>query len=215
MGSESDVEMKVDDASNDTSTWRAAVPAELFERIRAKGLKFAAENPRPATQSAPSQTTLTSPVEAAAAPLPQSYRAPFMPPANAAAERLTKTVTWNAFEFDDDLLPQEPTQVGLPTAFQGFGRDWQEAEGRVLVSVRPVLDAGLAAEVARRLDRTPGMSAVRCLGASGDIAAFEADYSGPIPGWEAVSQALKGLGASLVSTGDREFYLAIQGRAVS
>ena len=55
------------------------------------------------------------------------------------------------------------------------------------------------------------MSSVRSLGSTEDVAAFEADYDGPVTRMEAVSQALKGIGASLVSTGDREFYLAIQG----
>ena len=59
------------------------------------------------------------------------------------------------------------------------------------------------------------MSSVRSLGSTEDIAAFEDDYDGPVTRMEAVSQALKGIGASLVSTGDREFYLAIQGQYVS
>lgn len=216
MGPESDTEMKVDDAAMDTTTWRAAVPAELFERLRAKGLKFGSQTAQPTPQPPPAEATVASPIEAAAAPLPESYRAPFMPEPVPAREPMAKTLTWNAFEFAEDLLPEEPTPVGLPTAFQGLGPDWRDAaESKVLVSVRPVLDVALAAEVARRLDRAPGMSAVRSLGATGDIAAFEARYDGPIPGWEAVSQALRGLGASLVSTGDREFYLAIQGRVVN
>ena len=215
MAADFDTDMRVGEASMGTTTWRAAVPAELFERIRAKGLKFGSENASATVATPLPAPTVASPVEAAAAPLPNSYRAPYMPPVSASDEPVAETMTWNAFEFDDDLLLQGPRAAGVPTAFQGFGRDWQKDEDRVLVSVRPVLDAALAAEVARRLDLAPGMSEVRSLGADGDIAAFQAAYNGPIPGWEAVSQALRGLGASLVSSGDREFYLAIQGRTVS
>jgi hypothetical protein len=89
-----------------------------------------------------------------------------------------------------------------------------DAGKRVLVSVRPVLDTALAERVAELLSAAPGMSAVRSLGATEDIAAFEAEYDGELPGMDAVAGALQPIGASLVSTGDREFYLAIQGRDV-
>ena len=110
--------------------------------------------------------------------------------------------------------PEPPTTITLPPAFQGLDWSFDDGGSRMLVSVRPVLDLALAERVAELLERAPGMSGVRSLGSTEDIAAFEAEYDGPVSAMEAVAQALRGIGASLVSTGDREFYLAIQGQLV-
>lgn len=196
------------------STWRMAVPPELLERLRAKTEGAAGPAPiaplRP--QPASSETVRMAAVEAALAPLPESYRAPFLPKPVAEPEDVIETLGW---ETEAQFLPEEPAAVVLPPSFNGL--DWSTADnsGRVLVSVRPVLSAALADKVVELLDRAPGMSSVRSLGVAEDIAAFEAEYNGPVDTNEAVEQALKGIGAWLVSSGEREFYLAIQGQFVS
>ncbi len=196
------------------STWRMAVPPELLERLRAKTEGAAGPAPiaplRP--QPASSETVRMAAVEAALAPLPDSYRAPYLPKPVAEPEDVIETMGW---ETEAQFLPEEPAAVVLPPSFKGL--DWSTADnsGRVLVSVRPVLSAALADKVVELLDRAPGMSSVRSLGVAEDIAAFEADYNGPVDTNEAVEQALKGIGAWLVSSGEREFYLAIQGQCVS
>jgi len=182
--------------------WRSAVPPELYERLRTKGF---------AVMAAPSEEPVRQTAEdAGTAPLPAAYQAPFLPDLN--PEQPDSDTSWGALESAD--LPEEPGLVSLPPAFQGL--DWPADRGkRLLVSVRPVLDAGLAVRVAELLAAAPGMSAVRSLGATEDVAAFEADYDGEVPSIDAVAGALQVIGASLVSTGDREFYLAIQGRDVT
>jgi hypothetical protein len=181
------------------SRWRTAVPAELFDRLRSRGVASAA----------PIQTVDD---EAGSAPLPPTYRAPFLP-GSFLAPLLSAESTDR--DSDPDRLLGKTVRIKLPQAFKGL--DWSPAESgtKMLVSVRPILDAALADQVAELLDKAPGMSAVRSLGSTDDIAAFEAIYDGPISRMEAVSQALRGIGASLVATGDREFYLAIQGQYVS
>jgi len=197
-----------------STDWRSAVPAELFERLRA--LSAAAAVPTAAPLSG-EPTTISERVaasQAAEAALPFSYRAPFLPELVGEPENVVETLGWDT---PSELLPEESAiPVRVPSAFLGL--DWSTADDnsqKVLVSVRPILDADLADRVAELLDRAPGMSSVRSLGSDGDVAAFEAEYNGPVDKMEAVSQALKGIGASLVSTGDREFYLAIQGRDVT
>jgi hypothetical protein len=151
--------------------------------------------------------------EAGQVPLPASYRAPFLPEPPKAAESIDERLGWDS---DPDFLPSDTIRITLPSAFRGL--NWSTADNsgsKLLVSVRPILDAALAEKVVELLDKAPGMSSVRSLGSTEDVAAFEADYDGPVTRMEAVSQALKGIGASLVSTGDREFYLAIQGQYVS
>ena len=182
--------------------WRLAVPPELYERLRTKGFAVtAAPCEAPVKQAA---------ADAGAAPLPASYRAPFLP--DLTPEQPASDTSWAALESAD--LPEEPGLISLPPAFQGL--NWPADGGRrVLVSVRPVLDATLADRVAELLAAAPGMSAVRSLGSTEDVAAFEADYDGEVPSMDAVAGALQAIGASLVSTGDREFYLAIQGRDVT
>jgi hypothetical protein len=196
--------------SETTSDWRSAVPAELFERIRSRSAAAAIPTPAP-VQSAATLPQLVEAAEAALAPLPETYRAPYLPEPAREPEAVVETLGW---ETDSDLLPAEAAAIRLPSAFQGLDWSFEDPSPRVLVSVRPILDADMADKVAELLDRAPGMSSVRSLGSDGDIAAFEADYDGPVDSMEAVSQALKGIGASLVSSGDREFYLAIQGQAV-
>jgi hypothetical protein len=193
-----------------SSDWRSAVPAELFERIRSRSAAAAVPAPAPVLSAATLPQRVEA-AEAALAPMPETYRAPYLPEPDVEPEAVVETIGWDT---DSDLLPAEPAAIRLPSAFPGI--DWSLADlsPRVLVSVRPVLDAEMAEKVAQLLDRAPGMSSVRSLGSDGDIAAFEAEYDGPVPSMEAVSQALKGIGASLVSSGDREFYLAIQGQAV-
>lgn len=178
--------------------WRSAVPPELYERLRTKG--FAVSAP---PSEAPEKLAAA---EAGIAPLPDTYQAPFLP---GLAPTPPVESGWAALESAE--LPEEADVLELPPAFRGI--DWPStADKRVLVSVRPVLDATLADKVAELLAAAPGMSGVRSLGATEDIAAFEADYDGELPRMEAVAGALQTIGASLVSTGDREFYLAIQGR---
>jgi hypothetical protein len=195
------VERRVSDSQPlpPSSDWRSAVPAELFDRLRSRGVASAA---------------LVQPLaaEAGQVPLPASYRAPFLPEPPKAAEAIDEKLGWDS---DPDLLPSDTIRITLPSAFQGL--NWSTADGssKLLVSVRPILDAALAEKVVELLDKAPGMSSVRSLGSTEDVAAFEADYDGPVPRMEAVSQALKGIGASLVSAGGREFYLAIQGQYVS
>lgn len=193
------------------SDWRSAVPAELFERLRARSAAAAIPGPAPVTASIVSLPLVIEGAAAGVAPLPETYRAPFLPRLVAPDEPFIDSTAW---ESDAELLPEEAAAVELPSSFLGL--DWSPSDnsGRVLVGVRPILDAAMADRVAELLDLAPGMSAVRSLGSTGDVAAFEADYDGPVPGMEAVSQALRSIGASLVSTGDREFYLAIQGQAV-
>jgi hypothetical protein len=185
-------------AENLPSNWRTAVPAELFDRLRSRGVASAA----------PIQAVAE---EAGSAPLPATYRAPFLPEPVLAGDAGANALDW----LTKPGLLGETVRISLPSAFQGL--DWTPAENTsmLLVSVRPVLDAALADKVVELLDKAPGMSAVRSLGSTEDIAAFEAVYNGPVSRMEAVSQALRGIGASLVSTGDREFYLAIQGQYVS
>jgi hypothetical protein len=195
------VERRVSDSQPlpNASDWRSAVPAELFDRLRSRGVASAA----PVQPSA---------AEAGQAPLPASYRAPFLPEPPRATEAINETLGWDS---DPDLLSADTIRITVPSAFQGL--DWSPADSgsKLLVSVRPILDAALAEKVVELLDKAPGMSGVRSLGSTDDVAAFEADYDGPVTRMEAVSQALKGIGASLVSTGDREFYLAIQAQYVS
>jgi hypothetical protein len=176
------------------SDWRSAVPAELFDRLRSRGVASAA-----AVQPLAA--------EAGQVPLSARYRAPFLPGSPPA-----EAVGWDS---DPDLLPADTVRITLPSAFEGLNWSTNDGGSKLLVSIRPILDAALADKVVALLDKAPGMSGVRSLGSTEDIAAFEADYDGPVTRMEAVSQALKGIGASLVSTGDREFYLAIQGQNVS
>ncbi len=178
------------------STWRAAVPAELFDRLRSRGVASAA----------PVQPLAA---EAGQVPLPASYRAPFLPEPPRAAEGIDEKLGWDS---NPDLISADTIRIALPSAFRGLDWSFADNSSKLLVSVRPILDAALADKVVELLDKAPGMSGVRSLGSTEDVAAFEADYDGPITRMEAVSQALKGIGASLVSTGDREFYLAIQGQ---
>ena len=189
------VERRADDLPS--SSWRLAVPAELFDRLRSKGIASAA--PIKAVE------------EAGSAPLPPTYRAPFLPEPVFAAEATVDPLAWLAKPGHLG----ETVRATLPSAFKGL--DWLPAQNTamLLVSVRPILDAALADRVVELLDKAPGMSAVRSLGSTDDIAAFEAIYNGPVTRMEAVSQALRGIGASLVASGDREFYLAIQGQYVS
>jgi hypothetical protein len=182
---------------NPPSNWRLAVPPELFDRLRSRGVASAA----------PIQMVAE---EAGSAPLPPTYRAPFLPEPVFAAEATVETMDWSAAPG----LLGETIRVTLPPAFKGL--DWLPAENTsmLLVSVRPVLDVALADKVVELLDKAPGMTAVRSLGSTEDIAAFEAIYNGPVTRMEAISQALRGIGAALVASGDREFYLAIQGQYV-
>ena len=182
------------------SDWRSAVPAELFDRLRSRGVASAA---------------LVQPMaaEAGQVPMPAGYRAPFLPEPTKADEAIDEKLGWDS---DPDLLSSETIRIKLPSAFRGLS--WSPADNsgaKLLVSVRPILDSALADKVVELLDKAPGMSSVRSLGSTEDIAAFEADYNGPVTRMEAVAQALKGIGAALVSTGDHEFYLAIQGQYVS
>jgi hypothetical protein len=196
------VERRVSDSQPlpSESDWRSAVPAELFDRLRSRGVASAA---------------LVQPTaaEAGQVPLPASYRAPFLPEPPKADEAIDEKLGWDS---DPDYLPSATIRIKLPSAFQGL--NWSPADNsgsKLLVTVRPILDAALADKVVELLDKAPGMSSVRSLGSTEDIAAFDADYNGPIIPMEAVSQALRGMGAELVSTGDHEFYLAIQGQYVS
>ena len=196
------VERRVSDSQPlpSATDWRSAVPAELFDRLRSRGVASAA---------------LVQPMaaEAGQVPLPAGYRAPFLPEPPQADAAIDEKLGWDS---DPDLLPSDTIRIKMPSAFKGLS--WSPADNsgsKLLVSVRPILDAALADKVVELLDKAPGMSGVRSLGSTEDVAAFEADYDGPITRMEAVSQALRGIGASLVSTGDREFYLAIQGQYVS
>jgi hypothetical protein len=193
------VERRVSDSQPLPSAkdWRSAVPAELFDRLRTKGVASAA---------------VLQPLaaEAGQASLPAGYRAPFLPePPKPATDEM---LGWDS---DPDLLPSDTIRITLPSAFQGLNWSTDDGSSKLLVSIRPILDAALADKVVELLDKAPGMSSVRSLGSTEDVAAFEADYDGPVTRMEAVSQALKGIGASLVSAGGREFYLAIQGQYVS
>jgi hypothetical protein len=194
------VERRVSDSQPlpSASDWRSAVPAELFDRLRDRGV---------ATPAAPQ----SSAAEAGQVPLSASYRAPFIPPPPAPAEGIDEKLGWDS---DPDLLPSDTIRIKLPSAFQGLNWSTDDDSSKLLVSVRPIFDAALADRVLELLDKAPGMSSVRSLGSTEDVAAFEADYDGPVTRMEAVSQALKGIGASLVSAGGREFYLAIQGQYV-
>ena len=203
--------------------WRSAVPAELYERLRAKRVAVAQNSALPKLAAEVSQVAallaVRPPVGAAAtaagpvldagsksaaetAALPDGYRGPFLPsgPAPAATP---------APASDPAPAPRQP----LP---QFRGQDWRNADrpGRLLISVKPVADAAMAERVAGLLATAPGFSSVRPLGATGDVCAFEVQYEGELPRGIAVSQALKGVGASLVAGGDREFYLAIEGQLV-
>ena len=195
-----------------SSDWRSAVPAELFERIRARSAAAAfLASPPLAARVTPASWRLEA-TEASAAPLPTGYRAPYLPVPAGEPEAVVESLGWDT---DAELLPEEAPFTKVPSSFLGL--EWSSADPddqKVLVSVRPVLSPELADRVVELLDRAPGMSSVKSIGSEGDVAAFTADYDGPIDRMEAVSQALKGIGASLVSTGDREFYLAIQGQAV-
>jgi hypothetical protein len=175
--------------------WVSAVPSELFERLRAQSAVGAEPAASTLISQPANEPMQIAAAEAALAPLPEAYRGPFLP------ESI-------------DFHPGPPTTITLPPAFQGLDWSFDDGGSRMLVSVRPVLDLALAERVAELLERAPGMSGVRSLGSTEDIAAFEAEYDGPVPAMEAVAQALRGIGASLVSTGDREFYLAIQGQLV-
>lgn len=195
------------------STWRMAVPPELLERLRAKTAAAgpAAVAPLP-TPFVAGETVRMAAVAAALAPLPEEYRAPYLPTPAAEPEDIIETLGWDT---DARFLPDEPAAPVLPPAFKGLDWTTDDDSTRVLVSVRPILSASLAQKVVELLDRAPGMTAVRSLGVDEDVAAFEAAYDGPVDTNEAVEQALKGIGAALVSSGEREFYLAIQGQFVS
>jgi hypothetical protein len=175
--------------------WVSAVPSELFERLRAQSAVGAEPAASTLISQPANEPMRIAAAEAALAPLPETYRGPFLP------ESI-------------DFHPEPPTTITLPPAFQGLDWSFDDGSSRMLVSVRPVLDLALVEKVAELLERAPGMSGVRSLGSTEDIAAFEAEYDGPVSAMEAVAQALRGIGASLVSTGDREFYLAIQGQLV-
>ena len=196
------------------STWRMAVPPELLERLRANSA--AAAGPAAAatvpTSFAAGETVRMAAVEAALAPLPEAYRAPYLPKLVGEPEDVIEKLGWDT---EARFLPDEPAATILPPAFEGLAWTTDDDSSRVLVSVRPVLSAALAQKVVELLDRAPGMSGVRSLGVDEDVAAFEAAYDGPVDTNEAVEQALKGIGAALVSSGEREFYLAIQGQFVS
>ena len=201
------------------STWRMAVPPELLERLRAK--TAAAAGPvavAPAavaplrTAFAAGETVRMAAVAAALAPLPEAYRAPYLPKPVAEPEDVIETLGWDT---EARFLPDEPAATVVPPAFKGLDWTTDDDSTRVLVSVRPILSVALAQKVVELLDRAPGMSSVRSLGVEEDVAAFEAAYDGPVDTNEAVEQALKGIGAALVSDGEREFYLAIQGQFVS
>lgn len=200
--------------SSTGSTWRMAVPPELLERLRAK--TAAAAGPAPVaplpTSVAAGETVRMAAVAAALAPLPEAYRAPYLPKPVAEPEDVIETLGWDT---DARFLPDEPAATALPPAFTGLDWTTDDDSSRVLVSVRPILSAALAQKVVELLDRAPGMSGVRSLGVQQDVAAFEAAYDGPIDTNDAVEQALRGIGAALVSSGEREFYLAIQGQFVS
>jgi hypothetical protein len=184
-----------DSQSMQMPNWVSAVPSELFERLRAQSAAGAEPAASTLISQPANEPMQIAAAEAALAPLPEAYRGPFLP------ESI-------------DFHPEPPTTITLPPAFQGLDWSFDDGSSRMLVSVRPVLDIALAERVAELLERAPGMSAVRSLGSTEDIAAFEAEYDGPVSAMEAVAQALRGIGASLVSTGDREFYLAIQGQLV-
>lgn len=184
-----------DSQSMQMPNWVSAVPSELFERLRAQSAVGAEPAASTLITQPANEPMQIAAAEAALAPLPEAYRGPFLP------ESI-------------DFHPEPPTTITLPPAFQGLDWSFDDGGSRMLVSVRPVLDLALAERVAELLERAPGMSGVRSLGSTEDIAAFEAEYDGPVSAMEAVAQALRGIGASLVSTGDREFYLAIQGQLV-
>ena len=196
------------------STWRMAVPPELLERLRAKTAATASSAAVAPfhTPFAAGETVRMAAVAAALAPLPEAYRAPYLPKPVAEPEDVIETLGWNT---EAQFLPDEPAAMVLPPAFNGLDWTTDDDSSRVLVSVRPILSAALAQKVVELLDRAPGMSSVRSLGVEQDVAAFEAAYEGPVDTNEAVEQALKGIGAALVSSGEREFYLAIQGQFVS
>ena len=196
------------------STWRMAVPPELLERLRANSAATAgsAAGSTLPTPLAAGETVRMAAVDAALAPLPEAYRAPYLPKLVGEPEDIIEKLGWDT---EARFLPDEPAATVLPPAFKGLGWTTDDDSSRVLVSVRPILTAALAQKVVELLDRAPGMSSVRSLGVDEDVAAFEAAYDGPVDTNEAVEQALKGIGAALVSSGEREFYLAIQGQFVS
>lgn len=186
--------------------WRSAVPAELYERLRARRVEVALSTPLPALVAEVAAATAEIAVQSAA--LPAGYRGPYLPadsgPAKAPAEAAALA-----------HASEEPAMPKLPPAFKGL--DWRNADrsSRLLVSVKPVADAALAERVGGLLAAAPGFSAVRPLGATGDVCAYEVEYEGDLPRGMAVSQALHSVGAALVAGGDREFYLAIEGQLVS
>jgi len=65
--------------SQPTSDWRSAVPPELFERIRARCAAAAVPAPAPVVWVSTSAPERVEAAEASLAPLPESYRAPFLP----------------------------------------------------------------------------------------------------------------------------------------
>ncbi|MDQ6691911.1 MAG: hypothetical protein M3Z13_04000 [Candidatus Dormibacteraeota bacterium] len=184
--------------------WRSAVPAELYERLRNRRVETARTETMPAVVAQVAAVAAEVGIQTAA--LPTGYRGPFLPADGSGLPRRADTGT----------APQreEPARSQVLPAFKGL--DWRNADraGRLLVSVKPVADADLAERVGGLLAAAPGFSAVRPLGATGDVCAYEVEYEGELPRGMAVSQALSSVGASLVAGGDREFYLAIEGQLV-
>ena len=106
------VERRVSDSQPlpNASDWRSAVPAELFDRLRSRGVASAA----PVQPSA---------AEAGQVPLPASYRAPFLPEPPRPLEAINETLGWDS---DPDLISADTIRITLPSAFRGL--DWSPAD---------------------------------------------------------------------------------------
>src|ERR1700730_8156778 len=91
------VERRVSDSQPlpSANDWRSAVPAELFDRLRSRGVASAA---------------LVEPfaAEAGHAALPATYRAPFLPEPPRPAEGIDEKLGWGS---DPDLLPSDTIRI--------------------------------------------------------------------------------------------------------
>src|SRR5438067_1261795 len=83
-----------------TSDWRSAVPTELFERIRVRSAAAAVPSPTPVVWVSTSTPERVEAAEASLAPLPDSYRAPFLPETEGEPETVVASLGWDT---DSDL----------------------------------------------------------------------------------------------------------------
>src|ERR1700694_11167 len=106
------VERRVSDSQPlpSATDWRSAVPAELFDRLRSRGVASAA---------------LVQPMaaEAGQVPLPAGYRAPFLHEPPKAEAGIDEKLGWDP---DPDLLPSDAIRIKMPSAFKGLS--WSPAD---------------------------------------------------------------------------------------